>query len=185
MIDDLEIRESTQDDIPALERLYPAAFPDEDLLPVLSELLDDQPWGVSLVATFEGAVVGHIYFTDCTVTANTGTGNTSAGITRNVSMLAPLAVAPALQRQGIGGALIRAGIARVKNADALAVCVLGDPAYYDRFGFEREDDILTPYPLPEEWRGAWQSIWLQETGEHLKGTLSVPAPWRKPELWSE
>lgn len=171
----LEIRESVPGDIPALRELYPAAFPDEDLLLVLSELLDDQPWGLSLVALSDGAIAGHIYFTICTVD----------GRTERVAMLAPLAVTPSLQRRGIGSALIREGIERMKNADVVQVCVLGDPAYYGRAGFTCEADIQPPYPLPEEWRSAWQSIRLRTAGEHLTGTLTVPAPWRRPELWSE
>ena len=174
MIEGLEIRESVPGDVTAIRKIYPDAFPDEDLLPVLSELLDDQSWGLSVVAVYEGAVAGHIYFTNCSVPGNAG----------DVAMLAPLAVTPALQRQGIGSALIREGIARLKKAGAFKVCVLGDPAYYGRSGFEREDEIMTPYALPEDWRDAWQSICLQESGKHLKGTLSVPEPWRRPELWS-
>lgn len=125
MVDTLEIRESVPGDIPALEALYPAAFPDEDLLPLLSELLDDQPWGLSIVAVSDGAVAGHIFFSICSVTGKTG----------RVAALAPLAVTPSLQRQGIGGSLIRDGIERMKSAGILQVCVLGDPAYYSRAGF--------------------------------------------------
>ena len=50
-------------------------------------------------------------------------------------VLAPVAVLPSLQRRGIGSSLIEAGLAHVARMNAAAVFVLGDPAYYGRFGF--------------------------------------------------
>jgi putative acetyltransferase len=52
--------------------------------------------------------------------------------------LAPLAVLPEYQRQGLGSALVRAALDQAKNAGWDAVFVLGDPAYYRRFGFDVE-----------------------------------------------
>jgi hypothetical protein len=45
------------------------------------------------------------------------------------------------------------------------VLVLGDPAYYGRFGFAKETAIQPPYPLPEAWDGAWQSLVLNQNVE--------------------
>jgi len=67
MQDDIEIRVSRPGDRAALQRLYPAAFPDEDLLPVVDELLKDEPNVLSLVATRQENVIGHIAFIRCTV----------------------------------------------------------------------------------------------------------------------
>ncbi|MHA1189117.1 MAG: GNAT family N-acetyltransferase, partial [Alphaproteobacteria bacterium] len=64
------------------------------------------------------------------------------------------------------------------------VYVLGDPAYYRRLGFESEDSVKPPYPLPEEWRGAWQSLGLGAGKPPLRGKLSVPQPWRQRALWA-
>ena len=64
------------------------------------------------------------------------------------------------------------------------VYVLGDPAYYGRFGFRAESDVAPPYPLPAEWRGAWQSLTLGRDTPTLQGSLRVPPPWRRPELWA-
>ena len=64
------------------------------------------------------------------------------------------------------------------------VCVLGDPAYYGRFGFEPDDRVAPPYPLPQEWRSAWQSLSLCGNDRPARGTLSVPPPWRQPALWA-
>lgn len=76
---------------------------------------------------------------------------------RRASILAPLAVAPAAQGRGVGGALVRAGLARL-DADGIdLVFVLGDPAYYGRFGFRpaRDAGLAAPHPLAPEYAAAW------------------------------
>ena len=143
----IEIRDSNAEDRAALESLYPQAFPDEDLLPLVRDLLNDLTVPVSLVATLDLQVAGHVIFTRCEVNS----GGVSA------ALLGPLAVAPEYQRQGIGSALIRAGLRRLEQEDVALVCVLGDPAYYGRFGFHPEATLEPPYPLPVEWRDAWQT----------------------------
>jgi len=174
MIDSIKIRESLPDDLAAIEQLYPQAFPDEDLLPLVRELLSEQQIVLSLVGMAKGTLAGHVMFTACGVTGSTDT----------VALLGPLAVTPALQRQGIGSRLVREGLRLSQGAGTQYVCVLGDPAYYGRFGFERDDDIEPPYPLPEEWRSAWQSLSLSGSDRLPHGKLSLPPPWRKPALWA-
>jgi len=148
--------------------------PDEDLLPVVRELLQDETMVLSLVAILARTVVGHIAFTMCSVDGGTDT----------VALLAPLAVAPERQRQGIGSALIGEGLRRLKIDGAKQVCVLGDPAYYGRHGFRSDDGVKPPYPLAHEWREAWQAIRLRDGEPRLRGVLSVPRPWRRPALWA-
>ena len=93
---------------------------------------------VELVARERGEVVGHILFSRL--------GAEPATV--RVAALAPVCVAVGLQRAGVGSALIREGLARCREFDAVAV--LGDPAYYRRFGFTREAArVLTcPYSGP-------------------------------------
>jgi putative acetyltransferase len=81
---------------------------------------------VSLVAAERGAIVGHILFSPVTLP-----GRPSL----TLMGLAPMAVAPARQRVGIGAALVRAGLEACRRLPADAVVVLGHPAYYPRFGF--------------------------------------------------
>ena len=76
--------------------------------------------------------VGHILFSRVTI------ANASAAF--NGVGLAPVAVLPKFQRQGIGSKLIRDGLERCRQAGYDAVVVLGDPAYYSRFGFVRAAD---------------------------------------------
>lgn len=175
MTGDLDIRESRLEDVSAIEAFYPEAFPDEDLLPLLRELLSLGPALLSLVGVLGGKPIGHIVFTRCTLPESE----------HPVALLGPLAIAPAYQRQGIGSALIRAGLIRQREADTAKVCVLGDPAYYGRLGFVPERDITPPYPLPEAWDGAWQSQSLIDPGPPLAGKLNVPEPWQNKALWTD
>ena len=58
--------------------------------------------------------------------------------------LAPLAVAPACQKQGIGAALVRQGFTELQALGARGCVVLGDPAYYGRFGFKADPALACP-----------------------------------------
>ncbi len=91
---------------------------------------------VELVTEEHGAIVGHILFSRMTVAPS-----------RFLAGLAPVAVAPALQRRGIGDALCRVGIAAVRTLGCEAVVVLGHPDYYPRFGFSAEvaRGLASPY----------------------------------------
>lgn len=173
MTEDVDIRDSAPDDRAAIDALYPRAFPEEDLLPLVTDLLRDGHDVLSLVATAGGLVLAHVAFTFCGI----------SGADDQAALLGPLAVAPDRQRQGIGGALIRAGLQRLRGTPVTCVFVLGDPAYYGRFGFLPKADVTPPYPLPAEWRGAWQSLRLRD-GPVRPGMLTVPPPWREPALWA-
>ncbi len=81
---------------------------------------------VSLVAEVEGRVVGHIAFSP--VAMSDGTGGWYG--------LGPVSVLPEYQRQGIGKALIQAGLSRLKGLDARGVCLVGHPEYYSKLGFK-------------------------------------------------
>jgi putative acetyltransferase len=170
---DIEIRPSRPEDMASIEKLYPAAFPDEDLLPLVRTLLTEEPGILSLVAEAGGAPVGHILFTLCAVT----------GSEARAALLAPLAVAPEWQRKGIGSALIREGLSRLKRDGVAHVYVLGDPAYYGRSGFRPETGVAPPYPLPEEYRDAWQSLGLGSAPLPGHGKLKLPDVWMQPALW--
>ncbi len=168
------VRDSVNGDVAALERLYPAAFPDEDLLPLLRDLLEARADVLSLVACIDSDVAGHGAFTRCGLEGSNG----------KLALLGPLAVSPERQRQGVGSAIVLAGLERLRAANTQLVCVLGDPKYYGRFGFRRDSRIEPPYKLPPEWRNAWQSISLATDTGSLAGRLRVPLPWQQPALWA-
>ena len=173
MIDRIDIRKNLPTDIAALKGLYLKAFPDEDLSPLLRELLNEKDGVLSLIAVSGSTLVGHVIFTMCSLD----------GRSQNIALLGPLAVSPKVQQQGIGSALVKAGFERVKSEGIEQVNVLGDPAYYSRFGFKADGDVLPPYKLPAEWETAWQLVSLNDGSPDLAGKLSVPAPWRQPHLW--
>jgi len=174
MTSEIKVCRSLPADLTSLEKLYADAFPDEELMSLVRALLREEPNVLSLVAVADRTLVGHVVFTMCRI----------AGRTDELALLGPLAVIPNRQRQGIGSALVREGLERLKSGGAAQVHVLGDPTYYGRFGFEPDEEVVPPYPLPREWRGAWQVLSLRDDVPPLRGTLSVPQPWQQPALWA-
>lgn len=175
MTDHVAIRPGTPEDSGGIEAIYPLAFPDEELLPLVRDLLAAPDVITSLVAEIDGDVVGHVIFSRCGID----------GTTSGASLLGPLAVTPSRHGRGVGSTLVRAGLKLLENANVQSVFVLGDPAYYGRFGFEAERGVEAPYPMPSEWASAWQSIRLFDSVAPLEGKLTVPEQWRDPALWSD
>jgi len=168
------IRQSAPEDRDGIEALYPDAFPDEDLLAVVGKLLDMPSGALSLVAVEGETIAGHVIFTDCGL----------SGSDARLGLLGPLGVVSARHGQGIGSALVRQGHDRLRKAGITHVFVLGDPAYYSRFGFAAETGVAPPFPLPDEWQGAWQSLALDAGVPIPRGTLLVPEPWDDRALWA-
>lgn len=95
---------------------------------------------VSLLAEDQGEIVGHAAFSPVTIGGKDG----------GWFGLGPVSVRPDKQRAGIGAALIRAGLERLREAGAQGCVVLGDPAYYGRFGFTADPAITYP-GVPAEY----------------------------------
>ena len=106
-----------------------AAFPTDAEARLVDRLRDAGALRVSLVAERAGRVIGHVACSPVRIVAVGGAEHGAIG-------LAPMAVAPALQRTGVGGALVRAGLDACLAIGEPVVFVLGHPAYYPRFGFE-------------------------------------------------
>jgi putative acetyltransferase len=94
---------------------------------------------VSLVAAEDAAIIGYIAFSPVTVD---GRGDGWFG-------LGPVAVMPDRQREGIGSALINAGLRHLRGKGSNGCVVLGDPAYYHRFGFSPNRDLELPGVPPQ------------------------------------
>jgi putative acetyltransferase len=105
-----------------------------------------------------------------------------------ISFLAPLAVIPKFQRQGIGGSLIKKGLQLLSKSGVELVFVLGHPEYYPRHGFTPAGKLgfETPYPIPEKHANAWM---VQALRPGIIGSVSGQVvccdALSTPELWRE
>ncbi len=172
----MNIRESLTSDLESIRNLHLEAFGEEEGETV-SKLALDLAGGsssiLSLVAVEEGAVIGHVVFSPISISNN---DNLSGFI------LAPLAVLPSEQKQGVGGRLIQFGLDTLAKNDVDAVFVLGDPNYYSRSGFHTGHDVNPPYSLP--YPEAWQAKELKVGAlQGVSGTVECVSVLMSPELW--
>jgi putative acetyltransferase len=123
----MTISEETEADFLGIAALTRTAFGGEYEVELIQKLRATGLAIVSLVAIEEGSIVGHILFSELAVEVDGRTAKSAA--------LAPLAVRPDRQRQGIGSKLVETGLRVLRNRGYEAVIVLGQPDYYPRFGF--------------------------------------------------
>jgi putative acetyltransferase len=123
----LLIREETDRDHEAVRLVNRLAFGKDAEARLVDALRDGGFSRVSLVAEQDGQVVGHILFSDLS--------NVTASGTVAALALAPMAVLPGFQRQGIGSALVRRGLEVCRERGHRIVVVLGHADFYPRFGF--------------------------------------------------
>ena len=124
------IRNETHDDFSAITEVTIAAFKTLKISNhteqfIIQALRAAKALIVSLVAEIDGRVVGHIAFSPITISDETP----------NWYGLGPVSVLPEHQRKGIGKALIKEGLARLKDINAQGCCLVGHPDYYRKFGF--------------------------------------------------
>ena len=137
------IRIEKEDDKAAVYQINAAAFEttaEANLVDVLREQAEPT---ISLVAENDATVIGHIMFSPVTLSTDPDL---------KLMGLAPMAVIPAGQSQGIGSALVRAGIEHCKELGFRAVVVLGHSEYYPRFGFVPASrfNLRWEYDVPDE-----------------------------------
>jgi putative acetyltransferase len=141
------IREEHPEDVEAIRRVNDAAFRQPVEAEVVDRLRESCLDLLSLVAVHRDEVVGHILFSPASIG---GGGATPAVMGMG---LAPMAVLPGWQGQGIGSLLIHNGIKMLRERGCPFIIVLGYPEYYPRFGFERASryDIHSQWPdVPDE-----------------------------------
>jgi putative acetyltransferase len=132
----MQIRLERPDDATTIHALTNAAFAgmafsDNTEAAIVDRLRAAGALTLSLVATHGGEIVGHVAFSPVTINGEAG----------DWYGLGPVSVWPDRQRTGIGQALIREGLRRLRSMSAGGCVLLGDPAYYVRFGF-RNDPCL-------------------------------------------
>lgn len=140
----IEIRQEQTSDISEVRQVNLDAFPtpaEADLVDALREQASPQ---ISLVATHDDAVIGHIMFSPVTLLE----GETPI----RMMGLAPMAVMSAHQGKGIGSQLVERGLQYCEAEGIKAVVVLGHPNYYPRFGFVPSEQfgIKSTYDVPAE-----------------------------------
>ena len=143
------LREEVADDLAAIDaltreafRIHPLSRQTEHL--IVRGLRDAGALPLSLVATIDGELIGHAAFSPVQID----------GVTGVWWGLGPISVAPQRQRSGVGSALVRSGLRRLADRGVAGCVVLGDPAYYARFGFGPSGGLLYPGPPADRFM-AW------------------------------
>lgn len=126
----LAILEGRGTDRATIRAIEEAAFGQPDEADLVEAIVSNGDDVLELVAALDGVLVGHLLFSTLPVE----TPNRSFAAVA----LAPLAVLPAYQRRGIGAALVEEAHRRLRAAGEGLSVVLGDPAYYGRFGYTHE-----------------------------------------------
>jgi putative acetyltransferase len=134
---EIVIRSETNADAGAITEVTVAAFKTLEISNhteqfIITALRAARALAVSLVAEVDGRVIGHIAFSPVRISDGT----------RNWYGLGPVSVLPAYQRQGIGKALIREGLSRLKDLNAQGCCLVGHPDYYRKLGFNNMSGLV-------------------------------------------
>lgn len=134
-------------DIEPVRNVILSAFPDSSESDLVDSLRENGNLSISLVAQSDSLTVGHIGFSPVSIK-----GRDSSRKVVGLG-LAPVSVRPSHQHQGIGSQLIRAGIDACQTASVDFVVVLGDPEFYQRFGFTTASSIglLNEYGVDAEF----------------------------------
>jgi putative acetyltransferase len=176
------IRKTSEADLPGIMLVHSMAFGQDTEADLVAAILADpsaEPV-LSLMALEGDRPVGHILFSAVRLDEQES-ANPAA-------ILAPMAIVPDAQRQGIGGKLIEAGLEHLSAKGTGLVFVLGHPDYYPRFGFEPAGQygLLPPYPIAEEHADAWMVRALRPgiIGS-VRGKIVCCDVLSQPELWRE
>lgn len=184
-LDKIQIRETTFRDFEAIMEVERSAFGNIKEAKLVSSLLVDKSADprISLLAFYKKEAIGHILFTKAHI----------SGVQEQplIHILAPLAVKPDYQKQGVGGMLIKAGLQILKEKGSKLVFVLGHKEYYPRHGFIQNAQgmgFFAPYPdpMPDEYADYWMVQPLTQDGlDGIKGKINCADTLNRPEYWRE
>ncbi|KAB8227289.1 GNAT family N-acetyltransferase [Aspergillus alliaceus] len=142
---DIHVRPETQEDTTAIERVTIAAFLNTKHSSateqyIVRDLRESKQLSISLVAEMNDNVVGHVAISPVHI-SDASTDWYGVG---------PVSILPEYQRQGIGSLLMKRALHDLQTRNAAGCVVLGDPAYYTRFGFRVEPSLQFP-DVPAEY----------------------------------
>ncbi len=155
------IRYARASDHPAIALLVTAAFGRSDEAALVAQLRADEDCLFEMVVEEDGEVLGHVLFS-----------RLWADRFELYGALAPVSVRPDHHGKGLGSKLIRAGLEGAREFGCFGVLVLGDPAYYGRFGFSA--DAARQVKAPFSGLPAFQALALEENA--FEGDLSITYP---------
>ncbi|MDF2571758.1 MAG: hypothetical protein K0R55_3362 [Sporomusa sp.] len=181
----MDFRVSSSQDLTQILAVHAAAFggrKGEEIANLVNDLLvDDTALPLlSLIATENNNIIGHIIFSKAKIS------NPDQAV--STVILAPLAIQPEFQCRGIGGKLIKYGLAELQTTGVELVFVLGHPTYYPKHGFcvAGKHGFDAPYPIPAEHANAWM---IQELRPGLigriKGRVQCSDVLNQPQHWRE
>ena len=150
------LRQASEQDLQEVLQLHRTAFPAgevEQIIKVVHELWSDTTDATHsalhwVITTLEQTMVGHLSLSSITNQDSQTVG----------WILAPLAIAPAHQGQGLGSELVDHAIRHALSSHQPRILVYGDPAFYGRFGFDRQIAINVKPPFPLTQPMGWQGI---------------------------
>lgn len=157
----LEIRNENNNDIDAIDKVTTEAFLNAPHTAhteqyIVRELRKSGALYISLVAEYQGKVIGHVAISPVTI-SDGAIGWFGLG---------PISVSPDNQRSGVGSKLMLAAIEALKDSGASGCVLLGEPTYYRRFGFKPESSIVYPDVPPEYFQA------IRFTGRLPMGTVT-------------
>jgi len=179
----VQVRETNTNDFNDIMTVEKQAFGYDKEAKLVADLLADKSAEpiVSLLAFHKEEAIGHILFTRAYFD--------NEEVQPMMHILAPLAVKPEYQRQGIGGMLIQAGIEKLRTMGSNLVFVLGHKEYYPKYGFTPNALSLgypAPYPILEEYNDYWMVRAISPKGFEVgKGKIRCSDELNKPEHWRD
>src|SRR5262245_28591172 len=163
----VSVRLEAPGEAPAIRAIELAAFTGPEEADIVDRIREDAPEGwQSLVAVDAGGrIVGHLLMTPCPVEDGDGT------VVATVTAIGPVAVDPSLHFRGIGSALMAASMSLAVARAVPALVLLGQPAYYPRFGFEPARDVGLEPPAAAWPDAAWMARLLPAWDDAMRGRV--------------
>lgn len=164
----ITLRPETSNDYQDISRVNDLAFGQKNEGVIIQSLRKNKIFvpELSIVAEKDGMIIGHILFFPVQIKSKDKSH-------KSIS-LAPMAVVPEYQNQGIGSKLVRYGLEKCREKGYQSVIVLGHPKYYPRFGFEKASKcgIIPPFEAPDE---AFMAVELVQGGlQGISGVVEYP-----------